>query len=191
MRTILATLVLAVALGAAAVDHPEAPFFNDGRPEVVLGAYFNEAGTDSLMEFEGDSLLVYLVMWNAGLRGEGDVAALEYKIELPDGIHLAKDTLPEYSHLCIGTVLKGFSQTLEKRPGHGLLVETLHLVRIGPVAKDARIRVLPHPETQLLQWVAMPGGPGTVRKYQMLGRDAILNPELTTALESWKPLRSQ
>jgi len=178
MKAILTTLALLLAGSAAAIQAGDAVFFKDGKPEVVLGAYFNLAGTDTVMSLEADTLSVYLVMWNAGLRGEGEVAALEYRVELPEGLKLIKDELPDYSHLCIGTVEKGFSQTMDKQPGDGLLVNTLRLYRTGTVSKDARVRILPHPETDLLQWVAMPGGPESVRKYMMLGRDAILKPEL-------------
>jgi hypothetical protein len=143
------------------------------------------------MTLESDTLSVYLVMWNGGLREEGDAAALEYMIEIPEGLRLIKDELPPYSHLCIGTVDKGFSQTLEKRPADGLLVNTLRFWRDGEVADDARIRVVPHPDTELLQWVAMPGGPQSVVKYMMSGQDAILNPKLTSAIEGWKPVRSK
>lgn len=191
MKTMLTILSLLTVAASAPAQHADAFFFEDGEPEVVLGAYFNRAGTDTVMTLEADTLSVYLVMWNAGLRGEGDVAALEYRIQLPPGLKLIKDDLPDYSHLCLGTVEKGFSQTLERRPGHGLLINTLRLYRTGQVPKDARIEVLPHPDTELMQWVAMPGGPKSVRKYLMLGQDAILNPELTTAIESWKPVKSR
>ncbi len=193
MKIKIALLTLLVFVAAASADnkHLDAIWFDDGLPEVVLGAYFNIEGTDTVMTLEADTLSVYLVMWNGGLREEGDAAALEYMIEIPDGLRLIKDELPPYSHLCIGTVDKGFSQTLEKRPADGLLVNTLRFWRDGEVADDARIRVVPHPDTELLQWVAMPGGPQTVVKYMMSGQDAILNPKLTSAIEGWKPVRSR
>ncbi len=192
MKITIAMLALIALATTAFADnkHLDAIWFDDGLPEVVLGAYFNIEGTDTVMTLEADTLSVYLIMWNGGLREEGDVAALEYMIEIPEGLKLMKDELPRYSHLCIGTVEKGFSQTMEKRPGDGLLVNTLRFYRSGEVADDARIRVLPHPDSQLLQWVAMPGGPQSVVKYMMSGQDAILNPKLTSAIESWKPIRS-
>jgi len=191
MKTTFSMLaLLMVATAATAQPNTDATWFADGKPEVVLGAYFDAAGSDTILTLQADTLSVYLVMWNGGLRGEGDVAALEYKIELPEGLRLIKDELPDYSHLCLGTVEKGFSQTLDKRPGDGLLVETLRIYRDGPVANDARIRVLPNPETHMLQWVAMPKGPKSVQKYLMRGQDAILNPKLTKVIKSWKPVKS-
>ncbi len=193
MKITTTLLALLVFGGAASADnkHLDAIWFDDGLPEVVLGAYFNIEGTDTVMTLEADTLSVYLIMWNGGLREEGDAAALEYMIEIPEGLRLIKDELPPYSHLCIGTVEKGFSQTLEKHPADGLLVNTLRFWRDGEVGNDARIRVVPHPDTDLLQWVAMPGGPQTVVKYMMSGQDAILNPKLTSAIEGWKPIRSK
>lgn len=191
IKIALLTLLVFVGAASAANKHLDAIWFDDGLPEVVLGAYFNIEGTDTVMTLESDTLSVYLVMWNGGLREEGDAAALEYMIEIPEGLRLIKDELPPYSHLCIGTVDKGFSQTLEKRPADGLLVNTLRFWRDGEVADDARIRVVPHPDTELLQWVAMPGGPQSVVKYMMSGQDAILNPKLTSAIEGWKPVRSK
>lgn len=193
MKIKIALLTLLAFAAAAFADnkHLDAIWFDDGLPEVLLGAYFNIEGTDTVMTLEADTLSVYLVMWNGGLREEGDAAALEYMIEIPEGLRLIKDELPPYSHLCIGTVDKGFSQTLEKRPADGLLVNTLRFWRDGEVADDARIRVVPHPDTELLQWVAMPGGPQSVVKYMMSGQDAILNPKLTSAIEGWKPVRSK
>jgi len=191
MKMKLTMLGLLLFAASAFGQHADAVWFDDGDPEVLLGAYFNPEGTDTVMEIEADTFLVYLVMWNAGLRDEGEVAALEYMVGVPEGLKLVKDVLPEYSHLCLGTVETGFSQTLEKKPGDGLLLNTLHFRRTGEVADDARIQILPHPETELLQWVAMPGGPNTVRKFMMKGQDAVVNPRLTKAIESWKPVKSR
>ncbi len=191
MKTTVTIFALLLLATAALSQTSDGAFFNDGEPEVILGAYFDIAGTDTLMTLKADTLSVYLVMWNASLRDEGEVVALEYQIQIPDGLRLVKDELPLYSHLCLGTVEAGFSQTLEKRHGDGLLVNTLRLYRDGDVADDARIRVLPHPDTEKLQWVAMPGGPKSVTIYLMHGQDAIVNPKLTTALEGWKPVKSR
>jgi hypothetical protein len=191
MKTTITMFAFLLLATVALAQTSDGAWFGDGEPEVILGAYFDIAGTDTLMTLSADTLSVYLVMWNAGQRNEGDVVALEYMIQLPEGLRLIKDELPLYSHLCLGTVETGFSQTLEKRYGDGLLLNTLRLYRDGEVADDARIRVLPHPDTEKLQWVAMPGGPKSVRIYLMGGQDAILNPNLTTALESWKPVKSR
>jgi hypothetical protein len=100
-RLLLALLLLAVASAAPADD--ESSFWNDGKAEVVLGAYFDAAGTDTIFEGQPpDTLTVYLMMWNGSRRNEGLIRALEYLVELPPGLTLLRDELPDYSNLAMG-----------------------------------------------------------------------------------------
>jgi len=191
-RRLLTALLLAI-VAVLPARAGETLLWEDGKPEVVLGAYFDEAGLDTLLEGEPpDTLTVYLVMWNAGTRYEGNVMALEYRIDLPEGVSLVgQSEVPEYTNLAMGSVLEGFTQAILDKPGDGLLVNTLHLAVTGPVAYDARIRVMSHPGTGLLRYVHRTGGEQIVGMHLMVGRDAILNPKVTEAEQSWKPVRSR
>ncbi|MBN2170807.1 MAG: hypothetical protein JW819_05770 [Candidatus Krumholzibacteriota bacterium] len=194
-RRLITALLLAILAAPAAVNAraDETRLWEDGKPEVILGVYFDEAGLDTLLEGEPpDTLTVYLVMWNAGTRYEGNVMALEYRVDLPEGLSLiGKSEVPEYTNLAMGSVSEGFTQAILDKPGDGLLVNTLHLAVMGPVAYDARIRVMPHPGTGLMRYVHRTGGPQKVGMHLMLGQDAIVNPKVTEAEQDWKPIRSR
>ncbi len=181
-----ALILLALALPASA---EETPFWNDGNPEVILGAYFDEAGTDSIFEGEiSDSLTVYLVMWNGGTRNEGGIRALEYRVELPDGLMLMRDDLPDYSNLAMGTLQDGFTQAVKDKYGDGLLINTLTLFKVGEIPFDARIRIRAHPVSGFLRYVHGKGAPDNVDVHMLQAQDGILNPKLTR--QGFKPVRS-
>jgi hypothetical protein len=184
----ISLLLLAIALPAAA-DDPPTVFWNDGQPEVSLGAYFNPEGTDSVLEGEvPDTLTVYLMMWNGSRRNEGGIRALEYRVELPPGLTLLHDTLPDYSNLAMGKVLTGFTQAVKDKIGDGLLINTLTLLRTDEVPYDARIRILPHPDSGFLRYVCGKGSPRNVEMHLLAAQDGILNPKV--AATSFKPIRS-
>ncbi len=186
-QTLIALILLAFALPATAATAPE--FWNDGEAEVILGAYFDTAGRDSVFEGEiGDTLSVYLMMWNGSLRNEGGIRVLEYSIELPDCFMLMKDELPEHSHLAMGTVTGGFAQAITDEHGDGLLINTLKLYKVSEVPFDARIRVLPHPMSGFMQYGAGKGAPDNIEMHRLQPEDAILNPKLVR--QSFKPVRS-
>jgi len=176
---------------AASARADDSTFWEDGDPEVILGVYFDEAGTDSVLEGEvPDTLTAHLMMWNGGNRGEGPIKALEYLIELPEGLTLLGDELPEYSNLAMGTLLEGFVQAILEQPGDGLLINTMTLVRSGELPFDARIRVLPHPDSGYLRYVHRWGPrPVDVGTHLLQPQDGILNPKVREA--GWKPIRSR
>ncbi|MDP6418003.1 MAG: hypothetical protein QF492_01495 [Candidatus Krumholzibacteria bacterium] len=192
MRT-MTCLILFLPLLALA--NPAVTLWEDGEAEVVLGAYFDEGGTDStLSELKSDTLTVYLVMWNGSLRGEGPINALEYRVELPEGLLLLKDELPEYSKIAIGDALDGMAQTIvPARKGDGLLINTLHLRRTAELPGDAIIRIVAPELPALLQYVSLrvPENFRSVEKHRMLGGSAVINPLLSKAEETWKPVRSE
>lgn len=180
--------MLAISIPVLAGEHT---LWNDDQAEVFVGAYFNEAGTDTLCELDSDRFTVYLVMWNGSLRGE-KVIAVEYSVELPESLTLVSSEIPEGT-LVIGTELKGMVQSVPARYGDGLLLNTLHLLREGALPPDARIRVQPHPRTGELIYVHRHGeghGAAGVGTHLARGGDAILNPKLTEARSSWQPVKS-
>ena len=185
-HALTALILLGLALPASA---DETPFWNDGNPEVILGAFFDAAGTDSIFEGEiTDSLTVYLMMWNGSTRNEGGIRALEYRVELPDGLMLMRDDLPDYSNLAMGTLEGGFAQAVTDKHGDGLLINTLTLFKVGEIPYDARIRILPHPASGFLRYVHGKGAPDNVELHMLEARDGILNPKLTR--QGFKPVRS-
>jgi hypothetical protein len=186
-HTLFALILIAMALPAFAADSPE--FWNDGDPEVVLGAYFDATGRDSVFEGEiGDTLSVYLMMWNGSLRNEGGIRVLEYSIDIPDCFMLMKDELPKHSHLAMGTVTGGFAQAITDEHGDGLLINTLKLYKVSEVPFDSRIRVLPHPVSGFMQYGAGKGSPENIEMHRLQPADAILNPKLVR--QGFKPVRS-
>ncbi len=187
-KPLIASLILlSFVLPAAAGE--DTRWWNDGEPEVILGAYFDAAGADTLFEGEiPDTVTVYLMLWNGSLRNEGGIRALEYRVELPEGLMLMRDDLPEHSHLAMGTVLGGFTQAIMDRPGNGLLINTLVLYRVGKVPYDARIRILPHPASGYLRYVHGNGSPENVDLHLLQAQDAVLNPKLSQ--RGFRPVRS-
>ena len=190
IRTLIGLCLLLMATTAVAEeDASQSDYWNDGKPEVLLGAFFDEAGLDSILEGEvPDTLVVRLMIWNGGIRGEGYVRALEYSIELPDGLELLRDNLPEYSNMALGKIATGMSQVVHDQDGDGLLINTLTLIRTGDLAYDARIRVKENPESGYLRYVYGMGSPRNVAMRKMWGQDGILNPRVSGL--DWKPLRS-
>jgi hypothetical protein len=190
LLTLLSTCLLALGLAGIA-GAQETLFWDDGEPEVVLGVYFDKAGTDTLLEGEvPDSLVAYVIMWNGGLRDEGVIRALEYRIDIPDGLVLVRDVIPDYSTLSMGTVTAGFTQAISGMPGDGLLMDTLYLARIGEIAFDAEFRVLPNPASGYLRYVHQVGsGVSSVAMRLMQPQDAIINPKLST--KKWEPVRAR
>jgi hypothetical protein len=187
-RLLAAVLLISLALPALADD--ESSFWNDGQPEVVLGAYFDPAGTDTLFEGQPpDTLIVYLTMWNGSRRNEGLIRALEYLVELPPGLALLRDELPDYSNLAMGKVNTGFTQAIRDQIGDGLLINTLTLLRTEELAPDARIRILPHPDSGFLRYVHGTGSPRNVAVHLLVPQDAVINPKL--AVQELKPVRSR
>ena len=147
-KSLTLAALLALLAAPAFADDPPTVFWNDGEPEVSLGVYFDAAGRDSVWEGEvPDTLTVYLMMWNGSRRNEGGIRALEYMVELPSGLMLIHDALPDYSNLAMGRVLTGFTQAVQDKIGDGLLINTLTLLRTSDIAYDARIRILPHPDS--------------------------------------------
>lgn len=184
----LALLLLAAALPAGADE--ASTFWNDGKPEVILGAYFDAAGTDTIFEGEpADTLKVYLMMWHGSRRNEGGIRALEYRVELPVGLTLIHDELPDYSNLAMGKVLTGFTQAVRDKIGDGLLINTLTLLRTDPIPPDARIRILPHPDSGFLRYVHGQGSPRNVDVHLLVAQDGVINPKLAT--QPLKPIRSR
>jgi len=167
----------------AAAEEQSNSLWNDGEPEVILGAFFDEAGSDTVIEGQiPDTLTVLLIMQNGGSRDEGPVLGIEYSIELPAGLSLVREELPAHTNMAMGTVLEGLTQAIREQPGNGLIVNTLTLAHSGPVPYDARIRVLPHPVSHGLRYVHRWGKTiADVDTHSMLGQDAILNPKLTGA----------
>lgn len=189
MKRLLA-LILLTALAMPAQADDESSFWNDGQAEVILGAYFDAAGTDTIFEGEPpDTLRVYLMMWNGSRRNEGGIRALEYLVELPPGLSLVHDELPDYSNLAMGKVLTGFTQAVRDKIGDGLLINTLTLLRTQPLAPDARIRILPHPDSGFLRYVHGTGSPRNAEVHLLVAQDAVINPKL--AVHELKPVRSR
>ena len=190
MNRILSFLLLAL-LAAPALAQGGAALWDDGKPEVSIGVYFDLAGTVSVHETVTDTLTAYIILKNNNLRGEGDCIAIEYRLELPDGLILVKDTLPRYSHICLGTLLTGFSQTVEPQAGRTFLLSTLQLLRVGELAADAPIRIIAHPKTEMMQYVSRVGtAADRLKTHRVVGEDAIVNPVVTKAQQSWKPVKS-
>jgi hypothetical protein len=189
MKRLLALILLtALALPAQASD--ETSFWNDGQAEVILGAYFDPAGVDTILEGEPpDTLKVYLMMWNGSRRNEGGIRAIEYLVELPSGLSLLHDELPDHSNLAMGKVLTGFTQAIRDQIGDGLLINTLTLLRTEALAPDARIRILPHPDSGFLRYVHGKGSPHNVAMHLLVPQDAVINPKLT--VQELKPIRSR
>ena len=181
-----ACLLAALALPSAA---EETNLWQDDLPEVVLGVYFDEAGTDTLLEGSvPDTLTVHLIMWNGGNRSEGDIRALEYMIGVPEGLMLLSNVLPDYSNLSMGTITTGFTQAVNSQSGDGLRIATITLVRTGEIAYDAEIEVLPNPQSGFLRYVHQWGsGASNVAMHAMVAQNAIVNPKLTE--KSWQPVR--
>lgn len=187
-RSLALLLILAFAPPALADD--ESSFWNDGQAEVILGAYFDPAGTDTIFEGEPpDTLTVYLMMWNGSRRNEGGIRALEYLVELPPGLSLIRDELPDHSNLAMGKVLTGFTQAVRDKIGDGLLINTLTLLCTEALAPDARIRILPHPDSGFLRYVHGTGSPRNVAVHLLVPQDAVINPKL--AVQELKPIRSR
>ncbi|MCB1163551.1 MAG: hypothetical protein R3C71_14110 [Candidatus Krumholzibacteriia bacterium] len=188
-KSLTLAALLALLAAPAFADDPPTVFWNDGEPEVSLGVYFDAAGRDSVWEGEvPDTLTVYLMMWNGSRRNEGGIRALEYMVELPSGLMLIHDALPDYSNLAMGRVLTGFTQAVQDKIGDGLLINTLTLLRTSDIAYDARIRILPHPDSGYLRYVHGKGGPRNVDMHMLEARDGLLNPKL--AATTFKPIRS-
>lgn len=186
----LLTLFALIALAAPGRAEEPTRFWNDGKPEVVLGAYFDEAGRDTLFEGEiPDSVTVYIMMWNGSRRGEGGIRALEYRLEIPEGFLIMSDELPEHSKLAMGTVQDGFTQAVTDQPGDGLLINTIKLYKVGEVPFDARLRILPHPVSGYLRYVHGSGSPENVDLHLLRAQDAIFNPRVTQ--QGFKPVRSR
>ncbi len=188
--TLLATCLLAGGLSLTAIAQ-ETFLWEDGEPEVSLGVYFDAAGTDTLLEGQvPDSLTAYVMIWNGGARNEGGMRAIEYRVELPDGLKLIRDVVPDYSNLSMGTVTEGFTQAITNMPGDGLLVDTLYLVKTGEVPYDAEFRVLANPASGNLRYVHQTGsGVSDVQMHLMVPQNATINPKLAT--QSWEPVRKR
>ena len=85
MNRILSFLLLAL-LAAPAFAQGSAALWDDGKPEVSIGVYFDLAGTVSVHETVTDTLTAYIILKNNTLRSEGDCIAVEYRLELPEGL---------------------------------------------------------------------------------------------------------
>jgi len=70
----------------AAAEEQSNSLWNDGEPEVILGAFFDEAGIDTVIEGQiPDTLTVLLIMQNGGSRDEGPVLASNTASSCPQG----------------------------------------------------------------------------------------------------------
>jgi len=188
-KTFLSLLLLLLLVSSASAEEKKSEFWNDGQPEVTLGVYFDAAGTDSILEgVVPDTLVVYLMMWNGSRRNEGGIRALEYRLELPEGLTVLHDDLPAYSNLAMGKVQTGFTQAVQDKIGDGLLINTLTLLRTAAVPFDARIRIRPHPDSGYLRYVHGKGSPRNVDMHLLMPHDALLNPKLQG--QNFKPIRS-
>jgi hypothetical protein len=191
-KTLLPLLMIAIALAtltSVAGANKARTLWNDGEPEVTLGIYFDEAGTDSILSGEvPDTLIAYVVMTNGSIRDEGSVWAVEYMVEIPDGLILLSEELPEYSNMAMGTALGGITEAVREKSGNGLLLNKLILLKRNEVPFDSRIKVVPHPVTKNLLYVY---GTGTkdIHEGLMVGQDGIVNPKVSEA--SWKPVHSK
>ncbi|MCP4550050.1 MAG: hypothetical protein GY835_26625 [bacterium] len=192
LMTIL-ILLLTASVALAEDDRPvakRAALWDDGDPEVSLGAYFDAQGVDSILEGDiPDTLIVSIIMMNGGMRDEGDIRALEYSIEYPTGLEFLRDELPIYASMAMGDINKGITQVVKNMDGHGLLINTLTFLKVGDVPFDSRIMVNPHPQTGHMRYVYGKGAPENVEQHLMEGKSALLNPKLSGV--QWKPTRAR
>ena len=186
------SLLLMTLVAVTALAQGEITYWNDGKPEVSIGIYFDPAGTVTSMKAEQDTLTAYIIMKNNNLRGEGACIAMEYRLELPENLVLTRDELPPYSHICLGTLMDGFSQTIEASEKSTILLNTLHLLRTGELGDDATLSIVEHPKTGKMQYVSRVNpNAQSVGQHMVVGGEAVLNPRLANALEGLRPVRSR
>jgi hypothetical protein len=189
-KLLIPLALLAVLFAGAEAGKETNDLWHDGEPEVILGAYFNESGTDTIWEEAvPDTIEVWIMMWNGGLRDEGPVIALEYLVDLPEGLILLREELPDYSNMAMGTADAGIAEAIREKHGDGLLVNKLYLAKTGDLAYDSRIRILAHPDSGFLRYVHRWGkGVSDIDVHHLVPQDAILNPKLSGT--EFKPVKS-
>jgi hypothetical protein len=130
---------------ASQAEEAAIPFTSD---EVSFGIYFDEEFTRRTVDLaKGQTEVdVYIVVH---FPAEMGIAAVEYRIDLPDGVKILTDSFYEKRTLTMGSFENGFSEGFECVYGPNLQLHKLTM-SVESDLKDATIALLPSKRTDML-----------------------------------------
>jgi hypothetical protein len=116
--------------------------------EVNFGVYFDEAGEQRTLTLdEGqEEFKVYIIVrfpeWM-------EIAAVEWRLELPEGIEIVNDQFHPKRFMLLGTFEAGISERFACMTGPSVTIHTLTLKTTGKL-RNAEVAILPGKESKFL-----------------------------------------
>ena len=139
--------------------------------ETSFGVFFDEKGTKRQITLEEGQkeILTYIIL---RYPEEVSISAVEYRIELPEGVQIWSDRCYEKRTLTMGNFERGMTEGFGCVYGPELLLHTLTL-RIDGDLENATISILPSLITGFIGAVTCDDAPAKVRAISF---KAVINP---------------
>jgi len=139
--------------------------------EYSFGVFFDKEGTTRTIELGPDQkeFKAYIITM---FPEEIPIKAVQWKLELPDGVEITGDDYYSGRNLTLGNMLKGFSEGFPCVKGPSLLLHTLTLKVTEPL-EDAVISIVPAHRDNFLGVVTCEDGNPMIRAASYVG---VVNP---------------